>query len=108
VIVDLAGEQGGNCELSVPGETVIENGVKILAPLNVPSTLAEHASQLYAKNIQALLGLMIGAPTEGPDGQTLVGQLKLDFEDEVIAGACITRDGEIVHDGAKQAAAAAA
>jgi NAD(P) transhydrogenase subunit alpha len=96
VIVDLAGEQGGNCELSVPGETVIEHGVKILAPLNVPSTLAEHASALYARNIQALLGLMIEE-----------GELKLDFDDEVIAGACITRDGEIVHEGAKAAAAAA-
>jgi NAD(P) transhydrogenase subunit alpha len=93
VIVDLAGEAGGNCELSEPGQTVIRHNVKILAPLNVPSTLAEHASQLYARNIQALLGLMIED-----------GALKLDFEDEVIAGACITRGGEIVHEGAKQAA----
>jgi NAD(P) transhydrogenase subunit alpha len=95
VIVDLAGEQGGNCELSEPGETVIRYDVKILAPLNVPSTLAEHASQLYARNIQALLALMIDE-----------GQLKLDFDDEIIAGACITRDGEIVNEGAKAAAAA--
>jgi H+-translocating NAD(P) transhydrogenase subunit alpha len=104
VIVDLAGEAGGNCELSVPGETVIEHLVKILAPLNVPSTLAEHASALYARNIEALLGLMIGAPTDGPDGRPVAGRLKLDFEDEVIAGACITRGGEIVHEGAKAAA----
>ncbi len=96
VIVDLAGEQGGNCELTQPGETVIRHGVKIVAPLNLPSTLAEHASALYARNIQALLELMSGE-----------GELKLDFEDEVIAGACITRGGEIVHDGAKAAAAAA-
>ena len=93
VIVDLAGEAGGNCELSEPGQTVIRHDVKILAPLNVPSTLAEHASQLYARNIQALLGLMIEE-----------GALKLDYEDEVIAGACITRDGEIVHEGARKAA----
>jgi H+-translocating NAD(P) transhydrogenase subunit alpha len=106
VIVDLAGESGGNCELSKPGETVIEHGVKILAPLNVPSTLAEHASSLYARNIQALLELMIEAPTVGPDDGPVVGQLKLDFDDEVIAGACITRGGEIVHEGAKAAAAA--
>ncbi|MDQ6607126.1 MAG: Re/Si-specific NAD(P)(+) transhydrogenase subunit alpha [Actinomycetota bacterium] len=106
VIVDLAGEAGGNCELSQPGETVIKHGVKILAPLNVPSTLAEHASALYARNIQALLELMIGAPTDGPDGRPVVGELKLDFDDEVIAGACITRGGEIVHQGAKAAAAA--
>jgi H+-translocating NAD(P) transhydrogenase subunit alpha len=96
VIVDLAGEQGGNCELSEPGQTVVAYNVKILAPLNVPSTLAEHASQLYARNVQALLELMVKD-----------GQLELDFEDEVIAGACITRDGEIVHEGAKQAAGAA-
>jgi NAD(P) transhydrogenase subunit alpha len=95
VIVDLAGEQGGNCELSEPGQSVIRHDVKILAPLNVPSTMAEHASQLYARNIQALLGLMVKD-----------GKLELDFEDEVIAGACITRDGEIVHEGAKQAAGA--
>jgi NAD(P) transhydrogenase subunit alpha len=97
VIVDLAGEAGGNCELSEPGQTVIRHDVKILAPLNVPSTMAEHASQLYARNIQALLGLMISE----------TGTLELDFDDEVIAGACITRGGEIVHEGAKQAAGAA-
>jgi len=97
VVVDLAGEQGGNCELTEPGETVIRHSVKIVAPLNLPSTLAEHASALYAKNIQALLGLMLGED----------GQLQLDFEDEVIAGACITRGGAIVHEGAKAAAGAA-
>jgi proton-translocating NAD(P)+ transhydrogenase subunit alpha len=96
VIVDLAGEAGGNCECSEPGQSVIRHDVKILAPLNVPSTMAEHASQLYARNIQALLALMISDQ----------GELSLDFEDEVIAGACITRDGEIVHQGAKAAAAA--
>jgi len=98
VIVDLAAESGGNCELSEPGQTVIRHDVKIMAPLNVPSTMAEHASQLYARNIQELLGLMI-------DDE---GKLSLDFDDEVIAGACITRDGEIVHEAAKAAAAAAA
>jgi NAD(P) transhydrogenase subunit alpha len=96
VIVDLAAESGGNCELSEPGETIIRHDVKIAAPLNVPSTMAEHASQLYARNIEALLGLMI----------TEEGQLGIDFDDEVIAGACITRGGEIVHEAAKAAAAA--
>jgi NAD(P) transhydrogenase subunit alpha len=96
VIVDLAGEQGGNCELSEPGKTITVHDVKVAAPLNVPSTMAEHASQLYARNIEALLGLMIKE-----------GKLELDFEDEVIAGACITREGEIVNEGAKQAAGAA-
>ena len=93
VVVDLAGEAGGNCELSEPGQSVVHEGVKILAPLNVPSTMAEHASQLYARNIQALLALMI----EG-------GRLELDFEDEIIGGACITRDGEIVNAAAREAA----
>jgi NAD(P) transhydrogenase subunit alpha len=97
VVVDLAGEQGGNCELSEPGEMVVRHDVKILAPLNVPSTMAEHASQLYARNIQALVGLMI----------TDEGRLELDFDDEVIAAACITRGGEIVHEGAKAVAGAA-
>jgi NAD(P) transhydrogenase subunit alpha len=97
VVVDLAGESGGNCELSEPGQSIVVHDVKILAPLNVPSTMAEHASQLYARNIQALLGLMIDDD----------GALNLDFEDEVIAGACITRGGEIVHEGAKAAAGAA-
>jgi NAD(P) transhydrogenase subunit alpha len=98
VIVDLASESGGNCELTEPGQTVVRHHVKILGPLNVPSTMAEHASQLYARNIQSLLGLMI-------DDE---GNLSLDFDDEVIAGACITRDGEIVHEPAKAAAEAAA
>jgi NAD(P) transhydrogenase subunit alpha len=93
VVVDLAGEAGGNCELTEPGQTVIRHDVKIVAPLNVPSTMAEHASQLYARNIEALLGLMVKE-----------GALALDFDDEVIAGACVTRDGEIVHEGAKAAA----
>jgi NAD(P) transhydrogenase subunit alpha len=98
VIVDLAAESGGNCELTEPGQTVLRHDVKILGPLNIPSTMAEHASQLYARNISALLGLMISDE----------GQLSLDFDDEVIAGACITRGGQIVHEGAKAAAAAAA
>jgi NAD(P) transhydrogenase subunit alpha len=98
VIVDLAAESGGNCELSEPGQSIVRHDVKILAPLNVPSTMAEHASQLYARNISALLGLMISEE----------GTLSLDFDDEVIAGACITRGGEIVHEGAKAAASAAA
>jgi NAD(P) transhydrogenase subunit alpha len=98
VIVDLAGEAGGNCELSEPGHTVVRHDVKIVAPLNVPSTMAEHASQLYARNLQALLGLMISDRNE----------LSLNFDDEVIAGACITREGEIINEAARAAAGAAA
>jgi NAD(P) transhydrogenase subunit alpha len=96
VIVDLAGEAGGNCELSRPGETyTTDNGVIIAAPLNLPSHMAEHASQLYAKNVQALLELMSDKES---------GALTLDFDDEIIKGACITRGGEIVHEGARKAA----
>ena len=76
---------------------MVEHEVTIVAPLNLPSTMAEHASQLYARNVQSLLELMVKD-----------GNLELDFEDEVIAGACITRGGEIVHEGAKQAAGAPA
>jgi NAD(P) transhydrogenase subunit alpha len=95
VIVDLAGEAGGNCELAKPGETyVTDGGVTIATPLNVPSSMAEHASQLYGRNVLSLLELMSGEN----------GALELDFEDEVIAGACITRGGEIVHARAKEVA----
>lgn len=97
VIVDLAGEAGGNCELTEPGQTVIRHDVKICSPLNLASSMAEHSSQLYARNILSLLELMTNDE----------GALTLDFEDEIIAGACITRGGEIVNEGAKKAASAA-
>ena len=87
VIVDLAGEAGGNCALAKPGETyVTDNGVTIATPLNLPSTMAEHASQLYGRNVLSLLELMTGEN----------GALELDFDDEVIKGACVARDGERV------------
>jgi H+-translocating NAD(P) transhydrogenase subunit alpha len=110
VIVDLAGESGGNCELTEPGETVVRHDVKIVAPLNLPARMPEHASQLFARNVLALLELLIvpkegGAQGEGGAGGEGKGEveLKLDFDDEIIAGACIVRDGEIVHAGAKAA-----
>jgi NAD(P) transhydrogenase subunit alpha len=96
VIVDLAGEAGGNCELTKPGETyTTDRAVTIAAPLNLPSSMAEHASQLYARNVASLLELMTDKES---------GDLTLDFEDQIIAGACIARGGEIVHEGAKKAA----
>jgi NAD(P) transhydrogenase subunit alpha len=98
VIVDLAGESGGNCELSEAGKTVVENGVKVLAPLNLPSDMATHASQLYAKNVENLLKLLVSDE----------GELNLDFEDEIIAGACITHGGEIRNERARQVAGVAA
>ncbi len=98
VIVDLAGDSGGNCELTEPGEEVTKEGVTIISPLNLPSEMAEHASQLYAKNVQNLLELLAGE----------AGGLALDFDDEIVAGACITHDGEIRHEGAREAAGARA
>jgi NAD(P) transhydrogenase subunit alpha len=90
----MAGDSGGNCELSEPGKTVVEHDVTIASPLDLPGDMPDHASQLYSRNVSALLELMVSDE----------GELKLDFEDAVIAGACITRDGEIVHEGARQAA----
>jgi proton-translocating NAD(P)+ transhydrogenase subunit alpha len=104
VIVDLAGESGGNCELSEPGATVVSHDVKILAPLNLPALMPEHASQLFARNVLALLELLT-APME--DGAARAPELRLDFDDEIVAGACIVRDGEIVHPGARAAVEAA-
>ena len=85
VIVDLAGESGGNCELTEPGQTVVKEDVTIAAPANLPSSMADHASQLYAKNVQSLLELML-------DDE---GNLSLDWEDEVIKAACLTHDGQV-------------
>jgi H+-translocating NAD(P) transhydrogenase subunit alpha len=93
VIVDLAAESGGNCELTEPGETVVREDVTIVGPLGLASRMADHASSLYARNVQSLLALMVKE-----------GELELDFDDEVLAGACITRDGQIVHEGARAAA----
>jgi proton-translocating NAD(P)+ transhydrogenase subunit alpha len=86
VIVDLAGEAGGNSELTEPGEVVVRHDVTIVSPLNLPATMPEHASQLYARNVQALLELFL-------DDE---GNLALDFDDEVIAGACVVREGQEV------------
>jgi NAD(P) transhydrogenase subunit alpha len=101
VVVDLAGETGGNCELTEPGQTVVRHDVTIASPLNLPSHMPEHASQLFARNVQELLGLIV---KDGEDGAA--PSLELDFDDEIVAGSCIARDGEIVHEGAKAAAGA--
>lgn len=86
VIVDLAGESGGNCELSEYGKVVVHDGVIIVAPENLPSELPTHASQMYARNVTSFL-------------QDIVedGELKLDFDDEVVSGSCVTHEGEVVH-----------
>jgi NAD(P) transhydrogenase subunit alpha len=92
VIVDLAAEAGGNCELTVPGETVVRHGVTIMAPLNLPSTMAVHASQMYAHVINSLLGMLIKD-----------GALQLNFDDEIVRGMCITHDGQIVQEATRKA-----
>jgi NAD(P) transhydrogenase subunit alpha len=79
VIVDMAGDSGGNCELTKPGETIVENDVTIVSPLNLPSSMAESSSMMYARNIQALVELMV-------DDE---GNLALDWNDEVIAKSCV-------------------
>ena len=84
VIVDLAAEAGGNCELTEPGQTVVREGVTIVSPLNLPATMPEHASALYARNVQSFLQLV-----------TEDGELKLDFDDEIVSGACVVRGGEV-------------
>lgn len=86
VIVDLAADSGGNCEGSVPGQTVEVGPVTIVAPFNVPSALAQHASELYAKNLLNLLELLVRD-----------GALAPDFDDEVVAGTLLTRDGQRCH-----------
>ena len=92
VIVDLAAEGGGNCELTKPGETVQVGQVTIVAPLNVPSLLGEHASELYAKNQLNLLELFVKD-----------GALTLDWSDEVLARTVLTHGGEIKNEAAKKA-----
>jgi H+-translocating NAD(P) transhydrogenase subunit alpha len=84
VIVDLAGETGGNCELTEPGQIVVRHDVTIASPLNLPATMPEHASELYARNVQSLLELMV-------DEQ---GRLTPDSEDEVLVRSCVTREPE--------------
>jgi H+-translocating NAD(P) transhydrogenase subunit alpha len=80
VVVDLAAEAGGNCELTEPGSEIERDGVTIVGLINVPATMPYHASQLYSRNVAALLQHL------APDGE-----LQLDFDDEITVGACVTR-----------------
>jgi NAD(P) transhydrogenase subunit alpha len=91
VIVDLAAETGGNCELTRPGEQVVtENGVIVYGPLNVPAMLPVHASDQYARNVYNFIAPFIKE-----------GELVLDWDDEVLAGSVLTRDGEIVNEAVR-------
>jgi proton-translocating NAD(P)+ transhydrogenase subunit alpha len=101
VIVDLAAESGGNCELTEPGETVKHNEVTIVGPVNVPSALPIHASQLLSRNMYNLIGHITEDRSEDKDHKD--PHLNLDFEDEIIAGTCIAHGGEIRHEPTREA-----
>jgi NAD(P) transhydrogenase subunit alpha len=92
VIVDLAAEQGGNCACTEPGKDVVRNGVTIIGPINLPSSMPVHASQMYAKNISTLLQYLVQK-----------GELQLNFEDDIIASTCVTHAGEILNQRVKDA-----
>ncbi|WP_133490838.1 Re/Si-specific NAD(P)(+) transhydrogenase subunit alpha [Alcanivorax sp. 24] len=87
VIVDLAAERGGNCELTQSGKTVVEHGVTIIGPENVPSTVPHHASQMFGKNMENLLNLLLNDQ----------GELALDFEDQIVADTVISHNGDVPH-----------
>lgn len=93
VVVDRAAEQGGNCEGTEAGKDVVKNGVTIIGPINLPSSMPIHASEVYAKNLSALLALMINKEK----------QLDLNFGDDILDGACVTHNGEIRSQRIKQA-----
>jgi NAD(P) transhydrogenase subunit alpha len=92
VIVDLAAEQGGNCELSIPGRTVDEGGVKIIGPINVPSTIPYHASLTYAKNVANFVALMVQKGVVDPD-----------VDDQIVRESAVARNGEIVNERVRDA-----
>jgi len=93
VIVDLAAETGGNCELTRPGEVSVVDGVRIDGTTNLPSTMPYHASQMYSRNVASLLGLMLAKD----------GTLNVDMNDDVVKGTVITKNGEVVHEATKKA-----
>jgi NAD(P) transhydrogenase subunit alpha len=96
VIVDLLAENGGNCELTKAGETVEHQGVRIIGPVNLPATVAHHASEMYAKNLLNLLKPALEA-----------GALKIDWNDEVFASSCVTHEGAIRHEPTRKTVEAA-
>src|SRR5207253_4652370 len=97
VIVDLAAEQGGNCALTEPGQEVVRHGVLILGPLNLPSTVPFHASQMYARTVTNYLHHLLKD-----------GRIQLDLSDELTRGPLVTHEGAIVHETVKATIAAAA
>jgi hypothetical protein len=92
IIIDLAAEQGGNCPLTKAGETIVVNGVKIVGAVNLAGRLSADASSLYARNLFNFLSPMIDKATR---------DLKIDWNDDIIKGTCLTRDGEVIHPAVK-------
>ena len=99
VIIDLAAESGGNCELTQAGETVVENGVKVVGLVNPASELPRNSSQMYSKNIHELLKHLVDEESKS---------LKVDFEDEITRESCVTHDGSVVHERTREAIGASA
>ena len=94
VVVDIAAEQGGNCACTEPGRDTVHHGVTVIGPINLPSSMPVHASQMYAKNLQTLLQYLVKD-----------GEMPLDFEDEIISEACVAHGGAIRSDRVRDALA---
>jgi len=92
VIVDIAAEQGGNCELTLPDQTVTQDGVRVLGPTNLAATVPNHASQMYAKNMSSFLAHMVQD-----------GELRIDLEDEITRATLVSRGGQVVHPRVREA-----
>jgi NAD(P) transhydrogenase subunit alpha len=92
VVVDIAAEQGGNCELTRAGEVIEHQGVKIIGPVNLPADLAYNASEMYARNLYNFLKPAL-----------VKGELAIDWNDEVFAQSCLTKGGEIKHEATRKA-----
>jgi NAD(P) transhydrogenase subunit alpha len=92
VVIDMAADSGGNCELTVAGQEVVVHGVKVVGLTNPPASMPTHASFLYARNIANFLDLVVTDGTLAPD-----------FDDEIVAGTCVVRSGTVVHPGTAEA-----
>ena len=92
VIIDIAAEQGGNCELTRPDQTVTQDGVRVLGPTNLPATVPYHASQMYAKNMSSFLAHLVQG-----------GELRIDLEDEITRATLVSRGGQVVHPRVREA-----
>jgi proton-translocating NAD(P)+ transhydrogenase subunit alpha len=92
VVVDVAAEQGGNCELTKVGETVVRNGVTVIGPVNLAAAVPQHASQMHARNVASFLALLVAD-----------GRLKIDTADDIVRETLVTREGEVVHPRVREA-----